>query len=420
MFVEPGGNRSRFFRIFPEAVFQLPVVRFLAQPLSGRLFPTLFQLAHPPPGFLYANIRLPGRLQGGARILVALFAGSLLGLKPGVSGAHFFKRLPGGLHPGGGSLRLGGFFAGGSRSFLFGIVKRTRLLHLNHQVEVSGLPARVFPGFLRPGRLIAHLVRLVGQRGHFPEPRLLGFHVLFFFFETTKGFFFLPAHLFRFLPLLRRKQFYPADAVAQLGVSFFSPDVLLIDGLGDGGEHFGAGEFFEQGGFFALVSFEKSGEVILGQQHRTGELAECKADELYDAGLYLLAVSLLFGAGIEVLQGDPEVLQGSVFLVARPAHCPAGPVPVAVQGDEIYFGIPRGGTAAQQVPGVALGQGRIFHVGQPYFVFFRLVGTGGTGEQGEAHGVEQRGFSGSGRAGYGIDSGRGQRLGGEIEFELPV
>ena len=111
-------------------------------------------------------------------------------------------------------------------------------------------------------------------------------------------------------------------------------------------------------------------------------------------------------------------LQTSALLLPGPGYGPAGAIPTPVQRHEIHLGVARGRPAAQEETGVALRQHLLLHVPQPHVILLRQLRSRRTGEKGEAHGIQQRGFSRPRRTGYGVDTRRSQRLFRKINGKL--
>lgn len=77
--------------------------------------------------------------------------------------------------------------------------------------------------------------------------------------------------------------------------------VLGEDPAGDLRVLLRTGQFLQQGGLLALLRFQEGREIVLGQEHRAGELIESQADQLDDTGLQVLVGSRLLFPGIYII-----------------------------------------------------------------------------------------------------------------------
>ncbi|MNN37386.1 hypothetical protein D3C81_1513330 [compost metagenome] len=109
------------------------------------------------------------------------------------------------------------------------------------------------------------------------------------------------------------------------------------------------------------------------------------------------------------------MLQLAVSLVTGAVGFPAGAVATAIDADEVDFGKAAARAPAHQVTRVG---SRNFAVGVRHLGFAADVVEPRDGaEQGQAQGIEQRAFAGTGRPGDGEQAGAGQGFGGEIDVD---
>ena len=191
----------------------------------------------------------------------------------------------------------------------------------------------------------------------------------------------------------------------------------LIGGFAQLAVQAGVGEFLQQCAAVVVAGLEEGAEFALGQQHGASELGEIEAElllQLFAELAFLVRCQHLLG--LQVLEALLALLQGAVRLVPGAPGFPAGAIAVAVDADEIHFGVAAGATAAQQVAFVVAGQlvpaiGNLA-AGRSAFQPRRAA------EQGQAQGVQHGALAGAGRTGDGEQAGAGQRFAGEVDFLL--
>jgi hypothetical protein len=194
------------------------------------------------------------------------------------------------------------------------------------------------------------------------------------------------------------------------------PGVGLTGDLGIGG---GAGERLQQFGALVVGGAQKGGKIVLGQEHRTGELLETEADAPLDEleGLKL-AIAAQHLAVVDARQAQLAGLQTPLSLAARPPHRPARPVGHAVAPHKIHLGkaLPR--PPAQQGARVGRADAVLAHVGDGLAPAGRPQQARRGVIKGHAQGIQQRALARTGGAGDGKQAGAGQGLGLEVHAEL--
>ena len=164
-----------------------------------------------------------------------------------------------------------------------------------------------------------------------------------------------------------------------------------------------------------IIGFQKRREIVLSQQHGSGELFECQADFFDDRVLNkspLAAfheMSIAARRDVTAIQSHLDILQLAARLVVTSTDAPASGVLLLINADEGHFREAKRRISTQQHPSVVL----FFTIGEfrksPDLIEpWRLI------EQRQAQRVEQRGLASSGGSADRIQTSGSERCLREI------